>query len=342
MKKTLFYAILLFFSASISAIMGEGILRLVDYQPQILIPPYLYDNHPKSWWTLRPGFKGSIKRGDNIVDYNINSQGIRAPFDIPHKSDDRQSLFIIGDSFTFGWGVNEDDSYARILANKLKKKDLAVDVVNLGVAGFGTMQSYERLAEYAQRLGSPDAIIYMFCPNDPADNIAGKKTVVDGIRMNANWKHKWLFVRISHAYHYSRLVAFFADFYMKYHGNPRRKITDKYNNSQQNVEELPPFIATKGYVKQLINWAKERDIPLLVGTTSKSDYSKPLRRFLSKNKIQMFEVEDIFINNKLNKDAIMNPKPDGHWNQLGNSLVASKIEQIIIDNHWFATSQPAR
>ncbi|MBF0194151.1 MAG: SGNH/GDSL hydrolase family protein, partial [Magnetococcales bacterium] len=201
--------------------MGEGTLRLLNYQQQVLIPPYLYDNHPKSWWTLRPDFKGSIEREAKTVEYNINSQGIRAPNNLPEKSDDRESVFIIGDSFTFGWGVNEEETFARVLDNKLKKKNLPIDVVNLGIAGYGTKQSYERLLEYSARLGTPDILIYMFCPNDPIDNITGKKVVVDGVRMNANWKYKWLFVQINRAYHVSKLVAFFADFYMQNRGNPR-------------------------------------------------------------------------------------------------------------------------
>ena len=30
----------------------------------------------------------------------------------------------------------------------------------------------------------PAGVVYIFCPNDPVDNVSGKKVVVDGIRMD--------------------------------------------------------------------------------------------------------------------------------------------------------------
>lgn len=96
----------------------EAYLRLTGYCPKkvSIAPPYLFTNHPTTWWTLRPNYSNKVRIYDGVVTYTINSQGIRAPSDISQKTVSPR-IFIIGDSFTFGVGVNEDVTFPRVLDN---------------------------------------------------------------------------------------------------------------------------------------------------------------------------------------------------------------------------------
>src|SRR5262245_11864853 len=134
----------------IGLLIGLGIIevgmRLIGFYPKVLIPPYLYENHSTTWWTLRPNFMADIDTPDGQVTYQINSQGIRAPYNFdPDNTHNLKRLFVIGDSLTFGWGVNEENTFPRILNDAMAREGIHLEVVNLGVPGFGTMHSYERL-----------------------------------------------------------------------------------------------------------------------------------------------------------------------------------------------------
>ena len=86
----------------LSVAIVELILRVQGYSPQLPLPPYLFDNHPVTWWTLRPNFDQTLDTPDGIIRYQINAQGIRAADEIADDPD-RFHIFIGGDSFTFGW-----------------------------------------------------------------------------------------------------------------------------------------------------------------------------------------------------------------------------------------------
>ena len=58
------------------------------------------------------------------------------------------SIFSLeGITFTFGWQINEAWSFPRVLAKRLESRNLPVEIINLGVPGFGTLHVYERLLE---------------------------------------------------------------------------------------------------------------------------------------------------------------------------------------------------
>jgi hypothetical protein len=134
----------------------EAYLRFKQYYPKVLsiAPPYMFVNHAKTWWTLRPNHYSKVQTPDGVVIYDINSQGIRAPHDIAQNSLSPR-IFVIGDSLTFGVGVDENIAFPRVLNNVLARQKIDAEVVNLGVAEFGTFHSFERLKEYAKRLGIP-------------------------------------------------------------------------------------------------------------------------------------------------------------------------------------------
>lgn len=67
-------------------------------------------------------------------------------------------IMTIGDSFTYGWGVEIDQSWPKILEKLLNEQGLKVEVDNLGKPGAGPKE-YAEIAEKAIPVLKPDLVI---------------------------------------------------------------------------------------------------------------------------------------------------------------------------------------
>lgn len=67
----------------------------------------------------------------------ISAQGLRnEPISMP-KSPDTFRILALGDSFTFGWGVDLADSWPKLVENKLRSMGKNIEIINAGVPGIG-------------------------------------------------------------------------------------------------------------------------------------------------------------------------------------------------------------
>lgn len=107
-------------------------------------------------YVLRPG----IRRAPTLV---TNSLGLRGPeLEEPKQ---RPRILVLGDSFTFGFGLLEGEPFAAVLQEEL---DGDWEVVNAGVNGYGIPEiaaQFERLVDRVQ----PDVVIVTFVMNDLDD-----------------------------------------------------------------------------------------------------------------------------------------------------------------------------
>ena len=102
------------------------------------------------------------------VPVTTNSHGMRNPEITLVKPNNTFRIALLGDSFTFGWGVEEEKIFARIFENELNAKNttpLTYQVLNFGIPGYSTFQE---TARYIRDLHSfkPDAVIIYFVEND--------------------------------------------------------------------------------------------------------------------------------------------------------------------------------
>ncbi len=112
------------------------------------------------FYTFEPS-KFTFKHIDFTNEYNINSKGAR---------DDEQSIqnpeiVFIGDSFTTGLGVNQDETFSTRVEKALQKKSL-----NLGVPSYGTARELLLLKRF--KLDSCKYIVLQYCNNDDSENRA--------------------------------------------------------------------------------------------------------------------------------------------------------------------------
>jgi hypothetical protein len=83
----------------------------------------------------------------------------------PRKTEGEVRVGIFGDSFTENLGLDAPYSYTEVLDYLLNLHSRRITVLNFGIVGYGTDQSYEyyRAFPYARDL---DVVVYQFCAND--------------------------------------------------------------------------------------------------------------------------------------------------------------------------------
>ena len=142
-------------------------------QPQIV-----YRVDPEVRYVLSPNQKGWVD--DGFV--TTNSRGFRGgEVDIP-KPPERLRIVALGDSVTFGWGVNDADTFCQQLEQQFRARrpDVDVDVVNLAVPGYATRQEVALLQRNLAAL-QPDVVLLGFYENDLPDTMDDKN--VSGTRI---------------------------------------------------------------------------------------------------------------------------------------------------------------
>jgi hypothetical protein len=141
----------------------EGTLRLAGYGPWTrsqAFPsiPLMVRPDPAIGWVNREGswtylpFAGAA----SPVHVTIDKRGARGAARVSGQD----PVWIFGGSFTFGWGVSDDETYTAVAGSA----DSGIDTVDLGVTGYGTLQSRllaERLLHSgAQPTPTPKAVLY--------------------------------------------------------------------------------------------------------------------------------------------------------------------------------------
>lgn len=164
----LFRLIALTLSLSLALVVAEIAVRLV--MPQVIFPRYVTDggfgirvNVPNArYWHTSPEMR---------AEFRINSKGLRSDReDAFEKAPGTQRIVCLGDSFTQGYEVEVESSFPALLEKTLHDRGLRVEVLNLGVSGFGTAEELIMLTEYGLRF-DPDVVVVGYYQNDPGDTV---------------------------------------------------------------------------------------------------------------------------------------------------------------------------
>ena len=163
----------------------EGGLRL--FYPQIFLvhPPGMYALDPEIGYVLTPGFKSSMSRPEFHIDFSTNDIGLRGINPTSPKANTFRIL-VLGDSQTWGFGVEDNETYSIRLENLLSAQypNLDIQVLNGGVPGYGTADELAFLKSRGAAL-QPDLVIVQFLSvNDLKENRTPASTwatIVDGM-----------------------------------------------------------------------------------------------------------------------------------------------------------------
>jgi hypothetical protein len=121
--------------------------------------------HPTRGWALKPDIKELLVFSNKIL--NSNSKGLRGKEEYQYeRSAGKQRMVVLGDSFTFGEEVSDDETYSHDLQTSLPN----TEILNLGVQGYGHDQMLMYLKEEGVKY-HPDVVVLGFAYLDIYRNI---------------------------------------------------------------------------------------------------------------------------------------------------------------------------
>ena len=120
---------------------------------------------PQLGWRSRPGQAGRFQTEFFDVYVSINSRGLRDHESPLAKPDGVRRVLVIGDSFAWGFGVEQEEIFSALLEGAIP----ATEVINGAVSGYSSDQALLWLREEGLRYG-PDVVVYSLSGNDDVLN----------------------------------------------------------------------------------------------------------------------------------------------------------------------------
>jgi hypothetical protein len=139
----------------------EGLLRLAGCSP----PAQVVEFHATRGWANKKDVTVHRSMKEFSVDYELNSHGMRGP-EIPvAKPAGKTRLLFVGDSFTLGYTVDDEQGFVRVLERDLRANGHDVEALNGGTEGYATDQEVVFFEEDGKRF-APDYVVFAPYLND--------------------------------------------------------------------------------------------------------------------------------------------------------------------------------
>jgi lysophospholipase L1-like esterase len=328
----------------------EGLLRI--FAPQIpgrLVrrphPKGMYTAHPVLGHILTPGWRGVFRRPGMEMEVRVNRIGLRDRERGP-KDPGTTRILILGDSFTFGWGVPYEEAYGpqteRLLRKRLGRE---VEVIPAGIPGYDTETELAWLETFGWDL-EPDLVVLQFCAsNDFADNLLPPFEVKDGFlhrpsrRRAVGAAYRSRGAVVDWLERHSHLWVFLSRRYRSFGRRDRRALKERqvrnlnreyrlaYEKTAQLLERMAeacrahgvPLVVFNAAVKYQVEDADlvERDLLL--------EPDRFLERTCARLGIPLVDTVPAF----LQDDGGLFLEKDAHWSVRGHALAARILADAL-------------
>ncbi|MFP4500846.1 MAG: hypothetical protein ACLFTT_07600 [Candidatus Hydrogenedentota bacterium] len=161
---------------TVSILVSIGVLevgaRVIGIEMPLLDNRGIAQAHPAAAFTLRRNHvaRCAYSTQPGTTDHftaSLSSQGVRGP-ELAAKANGEFRIFMLGDSYTFGWAVEDDETLPAQLERVLQTRhpNLKWTVINGGVGNYGPWQERIFLHERGFPL-EPDLVVHqLFVIND--------------------------------------------------------------------------------------------------------------------------------------------------------------------------------
>ena len=117
---------------------------------------------PELGYFTHPNLDLTFETQEFRTRIRTNSQGFRDD----EESLDNPEVLFVGDSFCFGWGVEQEETFENLFETQTGLKSL-----NMGVSGYGTIQQYLLFQRYAEILDvTGKTVVFSLFYNDLGEN----------------------------------------------------------------------------------------------------------------------------------------------------------------------------
>lgn len=119
----------------------------------------IYEDDARFGYRHKPNSQGRHQAESFDALYTIGAHGERP---IPAPADPKGRILFLGSSFTFGYGVAEDETYPYLLGTSAWKE---WEVVDEAVSGWGTVHAYMLLEQELAGPDPPTLVLYNSIPD---------------------------------------------------------------------------------------------------------------------------------------------------------------------------------
>lgn len=248
------------------------------------------------------------------VDVRINSDGLR---DTEHATarDDRYRIIFLGDSLTFGWGVEQGQTFKTLLETALNRR-YPTEIINFGTGNYNSEQEVNLFIEKGLKY-RPDKVVVFYFINDaePTPRKASMAFLYHSRLVTLAW---------------SRLHALESNlgdrnnFYRTYYADLYRPDAPGWKRAQTALRQLRDICAANGIELQVV---------LLPELHSLQQYPfsnehAVVTNYLSSIGVPVLDLAPQFADQSEPMGLWVAPD-DAHPNALAHKLIAERAEDFI-------------
>ncbi|OGG27368.1 hypothetical protein A2960_00180 [Candidatus Gottesmanbacteria bacterium RIFCSPLOWO2_01_FULL_39_12b] len=288
---------------------------------------FKYDGNPRNYF-----------RSNNTVIHHTNKIGFRgSDFSITKTPNVKRFIFL-GDSFTFGEGVYDEDTYPEKFSKFIGEKKIfgseEIEAINLGVGGYNTQQEWTLLKNYADQL-KPDYIVIGYVLNDAEPYLFTPmgEGMVRKNRENTIPENLSTIIEAPFLIKISRLNKLIWQTYQK---NKRTQQLTTYYLSLYEDDQLD-WISTKKIIAEIGKYSQTQKIPMIIvifPILYRLDQYYPfnvihdkLHQLFKQNNLTYIDLLPLFLGKK-DQDLWVHPT-DQHPNELVHEVAAQALVKMF-------------
>jgi hypothetical protein len=370
MRRQDLIAVLLGIAAAACA--GEVLLHF--FWPQrSAVTAGMFERDPAAGYRILPNYRNEVRVPEYRTAIFTDSEGFRVPRQAPEPSPDCRRLLAIGDSFTFGVGVDAEAAFPLHLEDMLTHSTgMPWCARNGGVGGYGPLRS-ARLLRTQQAGFRPEILVHaVYVGNDLQDSNPATfldQPRIEGGRMvseRSGILHRARrFLRI-HSHLYSFLRANLYDLYLASPLAAKSQALDPIGLGEwpASIREIT-WPACADAIREIAAWSREHGARYLVvlvpakyqvDETAWNVYRKRwnlppdafdrdhaqrvIRAFLDEEGIPALDLLPAFRGASFEEDLLYF-RVDSHWTEAGHALAAREIHRELAAHGWTAVAQVA-
>ncbi|MBW2990839.1 SGNH/GDSL hydrolase family protein [Candidatus Woesearchaeota archaeon] len=266
-----------------------------------------------------------------------NSDGLREDIDYELDKGDNFRMLAVGDSFVFGYGVELNETFIKLLEIKLKEEKEKVQVINLGVPGTGPSHYYKRL-KYKGLKYNPDLVILgLFVGSD-------LNTVIETTEFTPKMPNQlpYFIASKSHAFQFMYLLTKVNVLNkIKRDKKPVPTMCTSDEKYEQAISSLEPAVQDFNKLAQENNfdilfviipsreqvddklWQEALSYFCVLKKSDRYQVQRDIKTVLEKTNSTYIDLTQKFVD--LNKNNTFYYKIDGHFNKKGHELAFSLV-----------------
>ena len=250
-----------------------------------------------------------------LMDVNvlINSDGLRDR-DYPVERGSAYRIIFLGDSLTFGWGVEQENTFQYILEDEISKAT-PTEIINFGTGNYNTEQEVNLFFEKGVKYG-PDKVVLFYFINDA--EVTPEKSGL------------W-FLGYSHliSFYWSRINSLmnnmfssksFKDYYTALYLDDQ----EGWMNSKKALLQLRDYCLENGIAFQVVLLPELHDTDNLIF----GDVYNKISLFLQQNGIEYMSLAKLFSDHE-DQIELWVSYDDAHPNKLAHGAIADSLVEFI-------------